>query len=87
MSRRREINEVALRMAVASVGGTLSSLSFPPLENALKRAEGDGAPQSERADLVRMWDAWSRTVAVWSVVKQVADHALGAVSIGQEPDL
>ena len=87
MNRRREINELTIRMAVASVGGTLSPLSVSSLESALGRVEEDGVPQAERADLVRMWDAWGRVVAVWSVVKQVADRALGSVLMEQESEL
>jgi hypothetical protein len=84
MNRRREINELTVRMAVASVGGTLSPLDVPFLESALRQAEAGGIPPEERADLVRMWDAWGRVVIVWSAIKQVADRALGSVSIAQQ---
>ena len=84
MNRRREINELTVRMAMASVGGTLPPLDVPFLESALGQAETDAIPPTERADLVRMWDAWGRVVAVWSVVKQVADRALGSISIAQQ---
>ena len=83
-NRRREINELTVRMALASVGGILPPLDIPFLENALGQAEVDGIKTTERADLVRMWDAWGRVVVVWSVVKQVADRALGSVSIAQQ---
>ena len=84
VNRRREINELTVRMALASVGGTLPHLDVPSLESALGQAEADGTKPTERADLVRMWDAWGRVVVVWSVVKQVADRALGSVSIAQQ---
>ena len=84
VSRRREINELTVRMALASVGGALPPLDVPFLESALGQAEVDGTQPTERADLVRMWDAWGRVVVVWSVVKQVADRALGSVSIAQQ---
>ena len=64
MSRRREINELTVQVAVASVGVILSSLGVPSLESALRQAGRDGVPQVERADLVRMWDAWGRVVAI-----------------------
>ena len=83
-NRRREINELTVRMAMASVGGTLPPLDLPFLENALGQAEADAIPPTERADLVRMWEAWGRVVAVWSVVKQAADRALGSASIVQQ---
>lgn len=83
MNRRREINELTIRMAISSIGGTLPPLEVPFLESARRQAESDGVPSEERADLVRMWDAWGRVVAVWSVVKQVADRALGSVFVAQ----
>ena len=80
MNRRREINKLTVRMALASVGGTLPPLDVPFLESALEQAGVNGVPPAERADLVRMWDAWGRVVIVWSVVKQVVDRALGSRS-------
>ena len=79
MSRRREINELTVRMGMASVGGILPPLDVPFLESALRRAEAEGVPLAERADLVRMWDAWGYVVAIWSVIKQAVDCALGGV--------
>jgi hypothetical protein len=84
MNRRREINELIVRMALASVGGTLPPLDVSSLESALEQAEADGVPSAERTELVRMWDAWGRVVVVWSVVKQVVDRALGSVLIPQQ---
>jgi hypothetical protein len=86
MNRRREINELTVRMALASVGGTLPPLDVPFLESALEQAEANGISPAERADLVRMWDAWGRVVAVWSVVKQVVDRALGSVLVPQQQE-
>ncbi|KAF9780481.1 AAA-domain-containing protein [Thelephora terrestris] len=84
MNRRREINEVTVRMALASVGGTLPPLDAESLESALWKADADEIPLAKRADLVRMWDAWGRVVVVWSVVKQAADRALGSVLVSQQ---
>jgi len=86
MSRRREINELTVRMAMASVGGTLPPLDVPFLESALRQAEAEGIPPAERADLVRMWDAWGCVIVVWSVIKQAVDGALGSALIVQ-PEL
>ena len=79
-NRRWEINELIIRMALSSIGGTLPPLDVLSLEAALKQEETDGIQPIERPDLVRMWDAWGRVVVVWSVIKQVADRALGSVS-------
>ena len=64
ISRRREINELTIQVAVASVGGIISPPGVSSLEGALRQAEGDGGPQAEQADLVRMWGVWGRVVAV-----------------------
>ena len=83
-NRRREINELTIRMALASVGGILPPLDVSFLDSALGQAETDGTQPAERTDLVRMWDAWGRVVVVWSVTKQAADRALASVSIAQQ---
>ena len=83
-NRRREINELAVRMALSSVGGTLPPLEVPALEGALGHPEADGIQPAERSDLVRMWDALGRVVVVWNIVEQVADRALGSVSGTQQ---
>ena len=87
VSRRWEINELTMRMAVSSIGGTLPPLDVPSLEASLRQQEKDGIQPTERPDLVRMWDAWGRVVIVWNVIKQVADRALGSVSTAQEHEL
>ena len=84
MNRRREINELIVRMALASVGGTLPPLDVPFLESALEQAGTNGVQPAERTDLVRMWDAWGRVVVVWSVVKQVVNRAVASVLIAQQ---
>jgi hypothetical protein len=83
VNRRREINELTVRMAMASIGGTLPPLDVPFLESALRQAEAEGIRPAGRADLVRMWDAWGCVVVVWSVIKQAVDRALGSVLIAQ----
>ena len=84
MNRRREINELTVRMALASVGGTLPPLDVESFENALGKAEADEIPLAKRTDLVRMWDAWGRVIVVWNVVKQAADRALGSILNAQQ---
>ena len=46
MSRRGEIDELTVWMTVATVKGTLSSLSDPSFGSALRQAEGVGPPSS-----------------------------------------
>ena len=84
MNRRREINELTVRMALSSVGGTLPPLEVSSFEGALGHPEADGTQPAEETDLAKMWDALGCVVVVWSVVEQVADRALGSVLIAQQ---
>ena len=63
MSRRREIDRLDIRMAVASVGSAHSPLSDPSLEDPLGQAEENRVPQAERTNVVNMWDVWGSVVA------------------------
>ena len=74
MARRREINELVMRMGVAQVGGVLSELD-DVAEGAEEASEG-GEHDKARAQL---WEHWGRTVEVWPNVQRVADRAVGSV--------
>ncbi|KAI0375015.1 AAA-domain-containing protein [Pilatotrama ljubarskyi] len=74
MSRRREINQLLMRMAVAQVGGILGELEDPP-EADESSLDGD---DHDRAKL-ELWEHWGRTVEVWPNVQRIADRAVGSV--------
>ncbi|CDO71236.1 hypothetical protein BN946_scf184863.g32 [Trametes cinnabarina] len=74
IDRRREINQLVMRMAVAQVGGVLDKL--------------DEIPQPDRSSLVgddpepaktQLWEHWGHTVEVWPNVQRIADRAVGSV--------
>ncbi|OBZ75532.1 Protein MSP1 [Grifola frondosa] len=72
IARRREINELTMRMGIAAVGGELQStpeLSAPH--------EGESI-EAQSTDL-RMWEEWGRTVEIWTNVRRIADKAVGSV--------
>ncbi|KAJ3559344.1 hypothetical protein NM688_g407 [Phlebia brevispora] len=73
MDRRREINELTMRMGVSAVGGTLDRLSPNPDDMEFSKEEGIG-PAARR-----MWEDWGRTVELWANVRQIADRAIGKV--------
>lgn len=81
VARRREINELTMRMAVGAIGGILdkssadTSLPVPFPEEEKTTEENIRTP----TDHERMWDNWGRRVEVWSVVRHIADHAVGSV--------
>ncbi|RDX56644.1 AAA-domain-containing protein [Lentinus brumalis] len=74
MARRREINELVMRMGVAQIGGVLSQLEDVP-DGAEESTEG-GEHDKTRAQL---WEHWGRTVEVWPNVQRIADRAVGSV--------
>jgi hypothetical protein len=73
-SRRREINELAMRMGVGAVGGVLGRA-----EAVQVQGEGD----SQEGSKEDMWDDWSNRVEAWTSVRQIADRALGSVVASQ----
>ncbi|THU86408.1 AAA-domain-containing protein [Dendrothele bispora CBS 962.96] len=78
VARRREINELTMRMGVGAVGGVLQKegayLHLSPEKDA------QDAPSSDHD---KMWDDWGRRVETWTNVRRVADRALGTVIASQ----
>lgn len=66
MSRRREINELAMRMGVGAVGGVLERAEVVEVKGERERQED-------------MWDDWSNQFEPWTSVRQIADRAVGSV--------
>lgn len=74
MSRRREVNQLAMRMAVAQVGGTLGELEDVP-EPEQSALDGDDHDRAK----AQLWERWGQTVEVWPNVQRIADRAVGSV--------
>ncbi|KAG1768323.1 hypothetical protein EDD22DRAFT_245422 [Suillus occidentalis] len=70
MSRRREINELAMRMGVGAVGGVL--------ERA-EAVEAKGEGERQEGSKEDMWEDWSNQFEAWTSVRQIADRAVGSV--------
>lgn len=81
MARRREINELTMRMGVAAVGGELEPLERPsePVESAEPALEssGESASTSEESVERRLWDDWGKHIVPWQTVRRIADRAVG----------
>ncbi|KAG1803621.1 uncharacterized protein HD556DRAFT_1533135 [Suillus plorans] len=69
-SRRREINELAMRMGVGAVGGVLERAETVEVKCEGERQEGS------KDD---MWEDWSNQFEPWTSVRQIADRAVGSV--------
>ncbi|KAF8654059.1 hypothetical protein AX16_003593 [Volvariella volvacea WC 439] len=83
IARRREINELTMRMAVGAVGGTLSSDSPEPLAEAEQQKEAESGDTIIHSNHERMWENWGEKVEYWTAVKQIADYAVGTIMSSQ----
>ncbi|KAG6878708.1 hypothetical protein C0993_011523 [Termitomyces sp. T159_Od127] len=89
ISRRREINELTMRMGIGAAGGVLERESAAPPQAATP----DSEPSSQTpAAHEQMWEDWGNRIEVWQDVRRIADRALGntlaaAASGAAEPTL
>ncbi|PIL24102.1 transporter [Ganoderma sinense ZZ0214-1] len=74
MARRREINQLVMRMGVAQVGGELGELEEVP-DAVEELSEGDEQDKTR----LQLWEHWGDTVEVWPNVQRIADRAVGSV--------
>ncbi|KIY50937.1 AAA-domain-containing protein [Fistulina hepatica ATCC 64428] len=92
MKRRREINELTMRMAIGRIGGFLE----PGNPVIPQRSEADTPMEKEADDKSvdasnlpnaphRMLEEWGDRIEPWTTVGQIADHATG-IAIASTPD-
>lgn len=89
IGRRREINELMMRMAVRAVGGQLETCSAASVFSAFPEpvpASSEHAKPEDSANAARMWDDWGNKIEVWSTVKHIADQTVGRVVSSSLPD-
>ncbi|KAG6911469.1 hypothetical protein DXG01_014543 [Tephrocybe rancida] len=80
IARRREINELTMRMGIGAAGGVLEQESAAPILEGSPgmNPEQPSNPESPvQATHVQMWEAWGNRIEVWSDVRRIADRALG----------
>jgi hypothetical protein len=82
VNRRREINELIIRMELGSMGGVLESM---PPELTLTNAEpGSETSQTQTSStLCKMWEKWGNEIEEWENVRAIADRAMGSVMVLQ----
>jgi len=84
VARRRELNELIMRMGVGAVGGRIetdsaSSAFFDlrPVSECLEQKPSieplTSTPPHE------VWDDWSNKIEAWANVRKIADRAIGSV--------
>lgn len=90
VNRRREINELTMRMGIGAVGGRLEGDFEPELllpEEVSSPSDELAHPSStdpEQSDTFKMWDEWGKSVEIWPNVKAIADRAVGSI-VAQRP--
>lgn len=77
ISRRREINELTLRMGVGAVGGVIEETSAA---NAFQDPLPGGESSVLNPDPKAIWVDLGNKIQVWSNVRQIADRAVGSVA-------
>lgn len=86
VNRRREINELIIRMEIGAMGGVLESM---PPELASANVEPEPGPGSETSQtrtsspLCKMWEKWGNEIDDWENVRAIADRAMGSVMVLQ----
>lgn len=89
VSRRREINELTMRMAVGAIGGRLDSREVDEAPAPVaESSEANADPPTEGAlGKTKMWEDWGQRIEFWSTVRQIADRAVGSVVASDNPPL
>ena len=75
IARRREINELTMRMGIGAVGGCVQA--EPASEVLPPTADTVDPPSSDQVD--SMWASWGSSLESWANVCKIADRALGNV--------
>jgi hypothetical protein len=72
MDRRREINELTMRMGIASDGGVLA-----PLDPRLGDVENSEQGKEPDVRASQMWETWGRELELWTNIRKIADRVVG----------
>ncbi|KIM55869.1 hypothetical protein SCLCIDRAFT_133797 [Scleroderma citrinum Foug A] len=85
MARRREMNELAMRMGVGGVGGSDAN---PDSDVSVQSPESDSEAESSNTpnrvpEEHEMWTDWSTRIESWLSIRQIADRAVGSVVASQ----
>lgn len=83
IARRREINELTMRMGVGAVGGLVeSNPASTILASSVEPPAEDTSAASSPASK-NLWEDWGNKVEIWANVRKVADRAMGSIMVTQ----
>lgn len=84
ISRRRQINELTMRMGVGAVGGLMEAKAASEALSGSPKAATEEFSAAPPASIVKpLWEDWGQKVEVWSNVRKIADRAMGSVMVRQ----
>lgn len=82
VARRREINELTMRMGVGAIGGVIetdpASDHFLPSESNPDATISEEAPTKPPSSN-SIWEDWGNKVELWSDVRKISDRAMGSI--------
>lgn len=81
IARRREINELTMRMGVGAIGGTIEANSASS-EFAISEPS-DTSSSATSPLLESIWENWGNKIESWSDVRKISDRAMGSVMASQ----
>lgn len=87
VSRRREINELTMRMGVGAIGGRLDGLSVTGLPGEPLKLEPPDSTAEAPNDWQALWEEWGKQVEAWTSVKDIADRAVGSIVAAHASDV
>lgn len=84
IARRRQINELTMRMGVGAVGGLMEpKAASEVLWGSPEAATEVSLGASPASSIKPLWEDWGQKVEVWSNVRKIADRAMGSVMVRQ----
>ena len=78
IARRREINELTMRMGIGAIGGQVEEGSVSSEAEVAQSATTE-SPHLPRTNHKRMWEEWGNKVELWLDVRRIADRAVGNI--------
>ena len=79
VGRRREINELTMRMAIGAIGGLLEARTAASVFTPTSEPPHEHVAPVIPPSAAKMWDDWGNRITAWTLVKQIADQAVGRV--------
>lgn len=79
IARRREINELTMRMGIGAIGGQVEEGSISLVSSEVAEPATEGSPHLSRTNHKPMWEEWGNKIELWLDVRRIADRAVGNI--------